>query len=507
MENMMSINVRNLNDWDKTTFECCCHNIECDRLRLFNEAYRRMEHDAQLAAELGQALLLEKKDHESRCGKYAVSPRISIAEEENTLQQAINERDALRRENEKLAWNAQNAQEMIQLLQLEVKYSREHSKEMMAKLENYTQEISRLKLCEQMLSLKNNIENELRNQMDDLKQEITMTRRNELMWQNKHKRLQEKYEDARAANEVLTREHHELAMFVVQNGVLSQMKCYNEQLRQGLLQDSNAPPAPLPETRDPKREHGYPSPSSSSVLSFDKPSISLLLQEDTSLSPETITGEESQWQSHVQSSYSALQLIAHQLFERLCATDPRKLNRRLHRAFDMSELSDMSNSIIQNILIDIEECKQRFDLLSGTSDSLGVTIPSCKEEQAITVFTALLKTIQMILREVADLRLTLNDLQADYVRRIDQSMKMQTITEETEALSKTPDASWIPSFARTSAEPTNPSQKPARQTSWMSNLVNLFHNDPVDEKDPAPPTTPLNSSMAKAKHRPVPIIV
>ncbi|KAI9021735.1 hypothetical protein CLU79DRAFT_683172, partial [Phycomyces nitens] len=52
--------------------------------------------------------------------------------------------------------------------------------------------------------------------------------------------------------------------------------------------------------------------------------------------------------------YHLLLTVASQTFERLQGTDIRTLNRQLKRTFDMIELSTMSNTIIESVMVDVD---------------------------------------------------------------------------------------------------------------------------------------------------------
>ncbi|OBZ81205.1 hypothetical protein A0J61_10744, partial [Choanephora cucurbitarum] len=107
--------------------------------------------------------------------------------------------------------------------------------------------------------------------------------------------------------------------------------------------------------------------------------------------------------------FGALHLATQQIMNKINATDTRVLNRRLKRAFDMSELSDLSNSMLTKILVDLSQFKTQFDWVHQTQD-----------REAILYFFPLVLMIQTLLKEISTMRMTLNDLQADYVRRIER---------------------------------------------------------------------------------------
>lgn len=102
--------------------------------------------------------------------------------------------------------------------------------------------------------------------------------------------------------------------------------------------------------------------------------------------------------------FDVLQSVTQQTFDKINATDTRILNRRLRRVFDISELSDMSNNILRGILTDLKDFKSQFDWVHQ------------QEEH----FFPLVNCIQQLLQEISTMKMTLNDLQADYVKRIER---------------------------------------------------------------------------------------
>jgi hypothetical protein len=107
--------------------------------------------------------------------------------------------------------------------------------------------------------------------------------------------------------------------------------------------------------------------------------------------------------------FDVLQSVTQQTFDKINATDTRVLNRRLRRVFDMSELSDLSNSILSSILIDLSEFNHQFEWVHDYD-----------QDPNTEYFFPLVKSIQELLKEVGTMKMTLNDLQADYVKRIER---------------------------------------------------------------------------------------
>lgn len=110
--------------------------------------------------------------------------------------------------------------------------------------------------------------------------------------------------------------------------------------------------------------------------------------------------------THEKNPFEVLQSVTQQTIDKINATDTRVLNRRLKRVFDMSELSDLSNSLLNNLLVDLSDFKHQFDWVHDYHDQ--------------AYFFPLAATIQSLLKEIGTIKMTLNDLQADYVKRIER---------------------------------------------------------------------------------------
>ncbi|KAJ3086196.1 hypothetical protein HK102_013423, partial [Quaeritorhiza haematococci] len=65
--------------------------------------------------------------------------------------------------------------------------------------------------------------------------------------------------------------------------------------------------------------------------------------------------------SHIRS----LCVMTRSINNRLQSTDTRSLNRRLRRAFDINELTALSNELIENVMVDVESLGERFPTASA----------------------------------------------------------------------------------------------------------------------------------------------
>jgi hypothetical protein len=105
------------------------------------------------------------------------------------------------------------------------------------------------------------------------------------------------------------------------------------------------------------------------------------------------------------------------ILQRLQQTDIRALNRRLRRAFDILELSNMSNSIIENIVSDVDGLKARFLWIEDKST---VKQENWVQDISIIEFFPIVGLVQVMLKEIGQLRATMNDLQLEYVKKVEE---------------------------------------------------------------------------------------
>ncbi|KAI8989340.1 hypothetical protein BDB01DRAFT_848521 [Pilobolus umbonatus] len=339
-------------------FGCCCNKGDCSHLIAFNESYRRIESDALLAAEIGEALLSEKANDEC----YGHFKEIY-------------------QELKDLRWEKEESNGLIQSLQHEISLLKKTNKQIEDKMEQYKQEISKNKLCERLLTIRTDIEDELKTQISDLKQELTLVRKSETNLRSKYKRLNTNYETLQLSNDALKQEHDNLLKSLSADNNNNNNKMVNMKKVENTLQVYMS--------------HVMPESIPNRTVKIDIP------------------------QFHVSTTnanknpYDVLQSITKQTFDRICATDTRVLNRRLRRVFDMSELSSMSNSIIKGVLVDLDGFQNQFDWVYSLDDPY------------IEFFFPLLISIKELLMEISNMRMTLNDLQADYVTRIERLINIQ----------------------------------------------------------------------------------
>ncbi|KAI9250931.1 hypothetical protein BDA99DRAFT_522244 [Phascolomyces articulosus] len=183
------------------------------------------------------------------------------------------------------------------------------------------------------------------------------------------------------------------------------------------------------------------------------------------------------------SPYHQLKHHVAQALQRLRATDIRALNRRLKRAFDILELSAMSNSIIENILVDVDALRTRFtwieqqqglgdkqplqhhqqqssdELLSSSPSSLLI---SWQHDGSMQEFFPMLQIMQDMLQEIGQLRSTMNDLQVEYVKKVEEN----DIRAEQEVIRKRE----IRRRTSTLTSSNHPSNQPPTIVTWLTNV-------------------------------------
>ncbi|KAF8938859.1 hypothetical protein EDD21DRAFT_386779 [Dissophora ornata] len=156
---------------------------------------------------------------------------------------------------------------------------------------------------------------------------------------------------------------------------------------------------------------------------------------------------------HEQTPYQLLHTLSAELLERLTRSDTRELNRRLQRTFDIQALSQLSNSVIENVLTDINNLGERFRWLEAqvadpaaevlenqphmAHSKVARDLDGPQEEDAegdseddeeegadwdfsVEEFFPLTHTVQEMLSEIGKLRMTINELQLSYVLKVEQ---------------------------------------------------------------------------------------
>ncbi|CAG8512390.1 15563_t:CDS:2, partial [Racocetra fulgida] len=141
-----------------------------------------------------------------------------------------------------------------------------------------------------------------------------------------------------------------------------------------------------------------------------------------------------------QNPYQLLFNLASYIMDRMKGTDLMALNRRLKRTFDILELTDLSNNLIENILNDVEGFRERFrwveelcnndeiktnqkmafnDLNDSENDKIQKELFMFSPEH----FLPLVHLLQDLLTEIGKLRMIINDVQVSYVQKVEENRR------------------------------------------------------------------------------------
>ncbi|KAG0375985.1 hypothetical protein BGX24_008420 [Mortierella sp. AD032] len=223
--------------------------------------------------------------------------------------------------------------------------------------------------------------------------------------------------------------------------------------------EASKPPKDLELTMEQKRRSVRSVKSFRSSIFLNSPmSRSPLLARDRRFPSEASTASEAfsnRRHDQEHSPYQLLHTLSTELLERLTRSDTRELNRRLRRTFDIQALSQMSNSVIENVLTDVSNLGERFrwveaqvanpvdELLDrhigmktpvnegsiasgqedeGEDDGEGVEDDEDLSDWGFSVaeFFPLAHVVQEMLSEIGKLRMTINELQLSYVLKVEQ---------------------------------------------------------------------------------------
>ncbi|KAG9288076.1 hypothetical protein G9A89_017671 [Geosiphon pyriformis] len=156
-----------------------------------------------------------------------------------------------------------------------------------------------------------------------------------------------------------------------------------------------------------------------------------------------------------QSPYQALFNCVNNLMDRLKGTDIMTLNRNLKRQFDMLELSNISNNLIENILVDVENLRERFrwaeDLRGNEVEKSRIKqthVDYCGSEDgnnkdlykfSLEEFLPLTHLMQDILAEIGKLRIMVNEVQVSYVQKVEENRRKAEEEFDKSLISNKPD--------------------------------------------------------------------
>ncbi|KAG0860142.1 hypothetical protein G6F16_005906 [Rhizopus arrhizus] len=446
----------------------CCNKINCENLQALVYAIKKLEEDARLAAEIGQSLLHkhEKYVTESNEIKLRLENQLSQAQErvlelEQLLIQSDTVKHDLEQEKNKLTWEWQKTQKILDETQLEAESCNQRSNQLINELNIKTKEVEKLRACKLMARQADIREDNLMSALEDVKQELAASRKSELLLESKYKKLKLKYESICSEQDKQQVINIELKESNKKNEIrkdvnkstsslsLSDSKAQSHvpqtqtvdntnnnshlfDLIKELVSANNKLKTDLLESRDMLLESR--SEVTNLVAKLEQQEQEVDDDDNTTMTeqhPQDIWPKESNsnttcnsteqvvhhhYHYHLRNKTKSLppkepevspcRQLHHQiclLLERLQQTDTRALNRKLRRVFDIFDLSSMSNSIIENIL------------MTEVSD-LSKNITLVDEE-----FSSLIGVIQDMLKEMGQLRININDLQVEYVKKIEEN--------------------------------------------------------------------------------------
>ncbi|CAO3592043.1 unnamed protein product [Absidia cylindrospora] len=116
--------------------------------------------------------------------------------------------------------------------------------------------------------------------------------------------------------------------------------------------------------------------------------------------------------------YTTLLHQAKSILHRIHATDTRTINRRLQRAYDIGELSNMSNSLLQNIMADVDTIYARYFWVSPDEND---DDDEDGDKDNKNEFSDTVRLLQELLQEIAQLSVTINHLQVAYVKKVQEN--------------------------------------------------------------------------------------
>ncbi|KAF9933992.1 hypothetical protein FBU30_003710 [Linnemannia zychae] len=223
------------------------------------------------------------------------------------------------------------------------------------------------------------------------------------------------------------------------------------------ISEVNKPPKDGELTMEQKRRSVRSVKSFRSSFLLSPMGRSPLLGRDRRFPSETSTASEAfsnRRYDQEHSPYQLLHTLSSELLERLARSDTRELNRRLRRTFDIQALSQMSNSVIENVLTDVNNLGERFrwveaqvanpvdELLDrhhnmktpvgDDSEASGQENEGEDDEMienddelvdwgfSVAEFFPLAHVVQEMLSEIGKLRMTINELQLSYVLKVEQ---------------------------------------------------------------------------------------
>ncbi|CAO3651617.1 unnamed protein product [Cunninghamella echinulata] len=175
----------------------CCHQLHCSSWKKILKFITKLENETRLAAEIGQSLLqkndiylLEKnqlKEQLQQCQDKNDDLHLSLDETESYIQKLLQEKD-------KWMWQYEKSQKLLIETETDLENVNQKCNLLLNDLDQANIELEKLKHYELMTHQSDHREDTLQSKLEDLKQELTVSRKNELTTEVKYKKLMARYE-------------------------------------------------------------------------------------------------------------------------------------------------------------------------------------------------------------------------------------------------------------------------------------------------------------------------
>ncbi|KAI9301497.1 hypothetical protein BJ944DRAFT_271426 [Cunninghamella echinulata] len=175
----------------------CCHQLHCSSWKKILKSITKLENETRLAAEIGQSLLqkndiylLEKnqlKEQLQQCQNKNDDLHLSLDETESYVQKLLQEKD-------KWMWQYEKSQKLLIETETDLESVNQKCNLLLNDLDLANTELEKLKHYELMTHQSDRREDTLQSKLEDLKQELTVSRKNELTTEVKYKKLMARYE-------------------------------------------------------------------------------------------------------------------------------------------------------------------------------------------------------------------------------------------------------------------------------------------------------------------------
>ncbi|KAJ3077152.1 hypothetical protein HDU98_007537 [Podochytrium sp. JEL0797] len=199
-------------------------------------------------------------------------------------------------------------------------------------------------------------------------------------------------------------------------------------------------------------------------------------------------------QSTTQILIRSLHTTALSIHSRLASTDTVSINRRLRRAFDLTELTRLSHSVLTNIETDIQTLSSRFAIHASPTRTP-------QSEEIVTIVKPMVNLVQMLLREVCDLKRSTNDLSLAYFdvmsnKALDHETRRVPKSRSSSTGSKRDSSQTRPEFGKEEDATMGLGLIQRQLTRMFSNPALVFSKSPGRGTD-TPPMPNLSSSPSR----------